>query len=203
MKKFNHLTCWNNCDKLVGEIITTENWTETNYYKNKENKEVSGQIVKDGDPVISLIKSAFSQSLDPVNASVVTDIIMSTIKGYKYTSELMKEMIFEEVRNNHFTERPSRKRCIFALTEDINIKEFRVKSGLTEIKRKNIIKIEPVDNKSKVFIADAELLNCNTLSIDEIRDKAKLYWDGSGALSFPEVLIEGEFKVIGIVDNGN
>ncbi|MEY8199250.1 MAG: DUF2441 domain-containing protein [Gammaproteobacteria bacterium] len=193
MTKFAHITSWENTQELTEKKLSTEHWDVSHYWKSKEDPNSNPLDIS---PVMQLLELALSEVMSPDQSRSSIETIKKSMIGYKYTSELLKEFTFEEVRKEFFPDRPSRKRCMFALPEGSDIELFRAKFGLTKQVRKNVVLIEPINGASNVFVADALLLNCNTLPVEEIREKARAYWNGSGTMSLPEVLIEGEFQII-------
>lgn len=126
--------------------------------------------------------------------------LLKIVKLAKYSSELLKEYIFEEVRQNKFPDKPSRKNCIFCLSENCDISDMREKYNLNEQLRPTVVKIEGIENEFKILVCDSNLLNCNIYKFNEIESYAIKYWSGN-VTSTPliEILFFGKFKIVEIL----
>lgn len=182
-----HLTNWDLLKIDEKNIYATPN-DLSNYWKNK----LKGDWVSPDfslnflDGLIKLIPDfeQFKQSL------------IESFNHGKYSSELLKEYIFEDVRCNSFPNLPSRKNCLFAFPEDSNIQEMRNRFDLSEKLYPNIVRIEGVEKEYNSVVVDANLLNCNMSKFDKITEFAFQYWSGE-KINEPlfEILFQGKFKV--------
>jgi hypothetical protein len=104
----------------------------------------------------------------------------------KYRGELMKEYIFEHVRQEQFTEWPSRRRCMFLFdaTLDANAYRERLKLSHTSL-------YEVVITDGRVHRAQTSLLDCNVQPHDIITERARAYWSPVQPDMDTEVLFEG------------
>ena len=121
----------------------------------------------------------------------------------KYSSELLKEYIFEEIRASEFPQVPSRMRCLFLFEaeHDKDAEVYLQKMGYSLTER-SLIKVEPVNGKSATHRTDAKLLDVNLSKQPEVAAAARKYWQGtSDPVELPEVLLEGSFVISEIVRN--
>lgn len=105
---------------------------------------------------------------------------------------LVREMEFENIRKNHFSNLPSRTRCIWLSDSLESARYWRkrvAKDGQTQILR--------VQAEGKIFRTDGRHLAYDSHTITELRDAANLYWSGSvHANPEPEILFEGKLTVL-------
>lgn len=124
-------------------------------------------------------------------------------KHYKYTAELLKEYIFEEVRVNYYPNLPSRKRCMFLFDPETNINEYAALLNF-DMEKYNLVEIETAEENSKMLRVNMDLLNCNLKYYNEIIAMAHEYWKGTSEISLnTEILFEGEFKILQILHSNN
>lgn len=117
-----------------------------------------------------------------------------------YSGELLKEFIFEEIRAAEFGSLPSRKNCMYCFDSSIDPNQYMEQMKIPTHGR-ILIEIEPNAQKSSVVQVRPSLLNCNTLTVPEMRDCARSYWSGTDEVGFDtEVLLVGEYQVKRIVE---
>jgi hypothetical protein len=113
----------------------------------------------------------------------------------KYASGLFKEYVFEEVRAEHFSELPSRKRCMFLFEDNMNPDTYLQSMGF-ELNIGNLIEVHPIGDH-KVIRCKISLLNCDMKKYDELVEVAHEYWSGTEEQSEDvEVLFEGNFSIV-------
>ncbi|GAB4557372.1 MAG: hypothetical protein Tsb0020_01450 [Haliangiales bacterium] len=182
--RFAHYTSWE-LDDSAYPLKCETNWEESNYWKQK--------LIQEHDlPTDVLVAqiSATCPQLRDVLASA-----LSLVNHGKYASELLKEFIFEDVRQKQFSTLPSRRQCIFLL-EIENHGSAIHRFGFTS-ERPTAVEISVV-NPDAVFLADASLLNCNLLKHAKIKEQAERYWSAERS-SEPllEYMYVGEFTIVG------
>lgn len=118
-----------------------------------------------------------------------------------YSSELLKEYIFEEIRTGEFPQVPSRMRCLFLFeAEQAEDAEGYMQEMGIELMGKSLIKVEPVESECVTHRTDAKLLDVNLSKQPEIAAAARKYWQGTtDSVELPEVLLEGSFVIREIV----
>lgn len=102
-----------------------------------------------------------------------------------------REVIFEEVRISKFSDRPSRKTCIW-LTDEKNIQNWlqRTHAGTKEVYKLSV--------SGNIHVADEKYLIADTLSNKEFRFNAEKYWSGKDIkhIELKEILFEGRVNIL-------
>jgi len=124
--------------------------------------------------------------------------ISDLLKHGKYAAELLKEFVFEEVRQEQYSSMPSRRKCLFAFPSSLDPHEYAASIGLSE-KDGLLLEIDVAANAA-VHYAEMKLLDCNGLVYAKLRSQAARYWetDARGS-STCEILVDGDFRVIRVV----
>ncbi len=106
---------------------------------------------------------------------------------------LVRELIFEQVRNKYYPEKPSRLESIFLCPNEEKIKEFRVS---TNRNLDIIYKVELLDSDKPTHISDWTLANFqNEDDYQSFEDKAKKYWEAK-EINNTEVITLSKIKII-------
>jgi hypothetical protein len=110
--------------------------------------------------------------------------------------EVRKEAIFEEVRSAEYSNKPSRRRCMFLIDPSVDPREVFQRQGFSQYEANyTLLKIETISGN--IHIANSRLLNCNMLKVDEIEENARLYWSDRCELDADaEILFEGRYRVL-------
>ena len=110
-------------------------------------------------------------------------------KGFSYSCGFITETIFEQVRNDSFSNYPSRFKCIW-LCEESDIPYW--KSQLST--ESSVYKVRVT---GELHTADSSLLPGDTLNHDAIRKMARDYWNGIiKKNSSKEILFSGKVDII-------
>jgi len=106
---------------------------------------------------------------------------------------LVRELVFEDVRREHFPQLPSRQKCIWVIPPE----EKSVKFWYTQLSGR-LLRLRLT---GKVHRTNQQYLTTDTLSLSEFRENAFKYWAGiKGKNSVEdEILFEGFVTVIGEV----
>ncbi|MGF6345961.1 DUF2441 domain-containing protein [Variovorax sp. W2I14] len=111
------------------------------------------------------------------------------------STQLIREMEFENVRRAEFADLPSRTRGIW-LSDNL----VQAKFWQHRVEKSGLIQIVCVEIDGAIHRADGGHLPFDTSSILELRESAKRYWRG---MPHPdqetEYLLEGRMSVVGIV----
>ena len=195
-KEYYHFTTWQMNSKLIGQQCQT-NWEVSNYWQCK----LDGSFLNDFEP----FKGLPERMLNVLNGlhEEEREEIGRFLLHAKYSSELLKEYIFEEIRACEFPQVSSRMRCLFLFEaeQDEDAEVYLQNMGF-ELRGKFLIKVEPVDGKSVTHRNDARLLDVNIGKQPEIAAVARKYWQGTTlSVEPPEVLLEGSFVIREIVQN--
>lgn len=194
-KVYFHFTTWQMRSKLVGQYCQTS-WNASNYWRCK----LDGSFLIDFDPFRGLPERVLNVLNDVQETG---DEIRKLLSHGKYSSELLKEYIFEEIRADEFPQVPSRGRCMFLFEaeQDQDAEIYLQKMGYS-LTGRTLIKVEPVDGKCVTHRTDAKLLDVNLGKQPEIAAAARRYWRGTtDPVELPEVLLEGSFVIREVVRN--
>ncbi|CAI2768165.1 DUF2441 domain-containing protein [Flavobacterium collinsii] len=197
-------------------VGTTLSFDKTKYNFFTENlKEISSEIFKgDFRKDFSIIRDLVEKSneliniidkqpdlalqnqllRDNVTVSLQVNTKLANYLGY-YIKHL-NEMIFEEIRAEHFSSLPSRMHGIWLCNED-EIGKWQNILGSdceTEIYR--------VSATGFVHHANASLIRTDSLPISEIEELARMYWSevpfDKDYCKESEILFEGELEILGL-----
>jgi hypothetical protein len=126
--------------------------------------------------------------------------IMNLYGHLKYGTEMLKEYVFEDIRQNKFNGNPSRKTCLFCFDTTLDPKEYVEKMGIA-VNERFLLEIEAIASKSIYLRTRPSKLNCNLSVIEDIEKRAVEYWRGSDVVDFDtEILLNGEFKIIKLIE---
>src|SRR5262249_47426916 len=140
--------------------------------------------------IVEVFIAVATESLSPAQGS-------ERIRALKIQAERDKEILFEEVRQAEYPDRPTRKRCIFLFDpQDPMVYATRMKFSLLEVA---VGESEPWAG-APLHRPDAGPLDCTARTRSEQQECARQYWRGdmtSGAV--PEILLEGPFRITRMV----
>ena len=179
-----HYTSWK-VDGAALPMKCSTHWVESNYWKQKLIQEYEFQ---NSDVLEELCRTL------PQLRQILSSL-MDLVSHGKYASELLKELVFENVRQEKFPSLPSRKRCIYLLELENHTAAIQRFGFSTE--RPTAVRVE-VENAGDLFHADASLLNCNLLKYKQLTEQAERYWSGErSSKPLLEYLYVGEFTIVG------
>ena len=191
-KVYYHLTKWEIDSICVGKKYNTPE--ELSCYWQSQ---LDGSDTRSFDPL-----ACFPQELlDNIRPKEVEEFLRSLSLELKYSSQLLKEYIFEDIRASEFPQLPSRKRCMF-LVEAEEAEDCLRKMGFegSSLCGYSLIKVEPIKGDSITHRTDAKLLDINLARQPDIADRARKYWNGtSDPIELSEVLLEGSFIIRKII----
>lgn len=111
----------------------------------------------------------------------------------KYTAELLKEFVFEDVRQREFPSRPSRRRCLFAFAFN---DPAAYAAKLQFPRDKYQLFSVSAGPGAQIHYADLTCLDVNLLDYYGYVEAARRYWKGADPNSInTEVLLEGAFML--------
>lgn len=194
-KMYYHLTNWKIDSICIGKQYNTPK--ELSHYWQSQ---LDGSDTRSFDPL-----ACFPQELlDNIRPKEVEEFLRFLSLELKYSSQLLKEYIFEDIRASEFPQLPSRKRCMF-LFEAEQTKEAegylrKMNSERSILCGRSLIKVEPIKGDSITHRTDAKLLDINLARQPDIADRARKYWQGtSDPIELSEVLLEGSFIIRKII----
>lgn len=187
--EFLHFTNWSVGTIDINKVYGT-NWNLSNYW----TKRLKGDWLNYVEYPQFNLPNIF---IGEVN---LKEIMSSISKHLMYSSTLLKEYVFEEIRVNKNPKLPSRKNCMFLFDTEIDYQEY-CKVLKFDIEKYNLIAIELLLNDTAKFLrVDMNLLNCNLHRYDEIVAHAEKYWEGTNEVGLnTEILFEGKFKIKRII----
>ena len=174
-----HYTRWELKEEHIGRVFCIS-WQESHYWKQKLHRDWA------------------EDSLDVPELYIGATSISALLKHGKYAAEVLKEFVFEEVRQRYFGILPSRRRCLFAFPSQLDPSAFRDALGFSNHDR-SLIRIQPVDG-ARIHFARMDLLDCNLSDYEELTRIAQQYWSGCEP-DRPgcEALLEGSFRIMEIL----
>jgi len=126
-----------------------------------------------------------------------SDTLMEVLPLIRSQMILIRELIFEETRKEHFSEKLSRYKAIHVIPSSKDSLAF----WLPQLKTPNA-KIYKIELTGKIHRAAYELLNVSSMPPDYIKFNAYQYWLGNEnkKVDSDECLFEGLVKVVEIID---
>jgi len=124
------------------------------------------------------------------------------LKTYKVGSPvnpwlLVRELIFEQVRREHYPNKPSRLESIFLCTSEAGIKQFRTETGRN---LDLIYRVELVDSDAPQHLSDWRLANFeNGDDYVSLEKKANLYWQADN-VNQSELITTSNIRITGIIN---
>ncbi|MHA1942226.1 MAG: DUF2441 domain-containing protein [Candidatus Hodarchaeales archaeon] len=201
-KNYYHFTTWD-ISKLEKDMDYRTPSDYSHYWKNKLKKDYAKLCFNQNKDQIGIpkifenIKMASGISL---RDQIIKEIEEIYVQG-KYTSELLKEYIFEEVRINSFPRLPSRKRCIFLFDKELDIVSYANRLEF-DMSNYSLLEIEAVEPIGKIFRANMQLLDVNSGDYGDFKKNAEEYWACCSQIDInSEVLFEGNYRIKEIVKN--
>ncbi|MCH7499996.1 MAG: DUF2441 domain-containing protein [Nitrospinae bacterium] len=112
--------------------------------------------------------------------------------------DLTQELTLELIRIKNFKTKPSRFKCLWLAVTYKSAKEWKIKCAGGY--KSQILKVQAEGN---IHRCEASHLDFKSKPLNELMEKACLYWKGVeiGPLRQEEILFEGEAKVIEVLPN--
>lgn len=173
-----------------------------NYWKSMSNNGESFEFEGKSHEAFKVINAAFEHYTKIRHAPSIMKSyhfvplrsLHESIECLRNSINLNRELIFESIRKEHYSELPSRQKSIWLIPDQKESIEFWNKL-LNPDNSKTIYKLEILEGI--LHRCSKEWLNGGTFSVDHWKMKAKNYWEGVDAGRIDdEVLFEGRFRVI-------
>lgn len=176
----------------LGQKITFKDGRKNNLYRFFfEGESVNSK----NEDFISILNNNYSQNEIKLNAE-------DTTIGLKYmdqTARAIRETIVEMVRLERYPNYPSRLSCLYTTKTYNDALKWK---KLFESYNRQVLQIVKLSVDGNSFEGDGELLpNVDCSSFDKKISQAEIYWQGNKNNNLPEILVDGEIKVIEIIDN--
>ena len=186
MAVFKHITNKRKQEIVLNEILETD-WGESRYWYGKCNNMSPVDLQIAGLEKISTEIQPFFNALT---------LLLGPVKHH---SEILKEYVFEEIRQKEFLTLPSRTNCMFLIPNDMDIQEYATNMKF-DLVQNTVIEIEIIDEGNLLY-ADSSLLNCNGDSHESKKTIARRYWGGTTDRNInTEVLFRGQYAITRIID---
>ena len=180
-----------------GNRISTLSWGLSKYWKNQLSQAAKDTYQTWAKNIVENLKNSLTTSPHS-NLLVDRQIfqLVNSLVNLQLHSELLKEYIFEDVRLKEFPHLPNRKECIFLL-EDCSQPEEKISAFGPAFLTKKKYRLTSKATSNYFHKADAMLLNCNSLTPLEMKQRAFQYWRGEPLDDTPqyEILGIGEFEI--------
>ena len=210
-KMYYHVTNWPIDSFCVGQEYSTPIDSSLYWRSRLDGAHVEKQdILSDilGIPREALDKASDELNQMNINGVNLKDLLFSfrsLSSNLAYSSQLLKEYIFEDIRASEFPNLPSRKRCMFLFDGKQDKEEAKVLSakmfGASYLSGRSLINIEVVNGKSIIHRTDATLLDVNVRKQPEIVEAARKYWTGTNeSIERHEVILEGSYIICEIIE---
>ncbi len=131
---------------------------------------------------------------DEIHAKA-TRVLEESGRALRHTLNLIRELIFEEVRLKNFPFRPSRKKCIWLCEDKNQLEDWLPNLGLKKYQ------ILEVTCKGNIFKTDSKHIDTWELNVDEYYKQAIAYWDPKDYYKWPEILFSGELRILNRFDS--
>jgi len=186
-----------NTSLSIGDEIDTRTWERSRYWENQFTLGNRASHAAGLVPIIDAFRSDLKPLVIPEIAERGIALVQSHVAEMRAKIEVLKEMLFEEHRRDHFPGLPCRYRCAFFLEETPEAVAAIERFGTGFGKRQQYV-FESTYASNVFHKADSALLNCNQKSPGEIKIHADNYWRGTTFSPTPqyEILAEGKFRVV-------
>jgi len=124
---------------------------------------------------------------DDIREHVSPDEAFNVLTGrLRYAAELLKEYVFEDVRRVHFSERPSRRSCMYLFDTAEDPEAY---ARAMNLEGSVLYQVEVISGQ--LHRGPIAALNCNARTHDEMVEYAHRYWAHTESNVGTEVLFEG------------
>ena len=176
-----HFTSWDPTALSVGQIVTIS-WSASHYWEETlSGRKVDSQAI----PIPSV-------------PGLPTCVLEPTLRRLRYSSEVLKELAFENVRREEFPGVPSRSCALFGVVVVVDPEVYAHSIGF-DPDAYTLLRMVSVEGLSTILRTDLDLLDCNLLRHPEMESKARLYWSGlETPTARSELLVTGSLKILEI-----
>ena len=127
----------------------------------------------------------------PTTASNLAETFGEILTHNKYTAEVLKEYVFEDVRSSEFAGRPSRRRCMFLFDAVLDPNLY---ATTLQLRAENLFEVEVLSGA--LHRARYTDLACNLSKVAEIEERARSYWKHRPEPALEtEILFEGQCRM--------
>lgn len=198
MDTYYHINSNPNCNWKTGDQIQVgvdDNYMWRSFLRRGDFIELDGEKYS-SDVVVRHAYDVYTRNqLAPVQMKHYHFSPIATLKeatdSLGNSLRIIRELAFESVRKEFYSELPSRQKCIWLIPNERQSFDFW--KSILQDKNQRIFKVE-VDGK--IHRAAQKWLIGGTVPLDEINSKAHKYWKGEDSGSFEdEILFVGNLKI--------
>lgn len=175
----------------VDQIISFKNNEPNQLCNFFFGKTFKNSNVKD---LLEILNNNYEESgivLDEENSLVALKYMNINIRA-------TRELITEYVRLMEFKEKPSRLSCLYCARSYSELIEWK---KIFESYNRKILQIVKVEYSGNYFIGDGDKLpKENCISFFDKMEEARCYWKGNENSVLPEMLVNGDIRIVEIVE---
>lgn len=172
----------------IGDILEIGNKYNNFYYEIYNTEHLINE--KDANEYLSDMKRKHTLSFENNEKAI---LISKTVNDY---AMITRELMFEEVRKQINNELPSRLKCLYVCKTEEEINTWLEIFKRTNKKDYQILKLKLT---GKIFEGDASFITRQNISLNNIKEQAKLYWNKTKKDNIMEYLFEGKAIVEEII----
>lgn len=202
--KAHHVSNWNTSELEFGVTTyrTDEMWDTTHYW----TRHVAGSFVNQmnlGQRMDELRKILTGCDRCGRSYDMLFEEFEKMSWRAKYSSEILKEYVFEDVRQDHYSALPSRRSCMFLFERTVDAAHALETLGRRKkLDDYSVLEIKLDHEEGRIHCADMTLLDCNDNLVEDYEEEAHRYWSGHHSDSgFVEILYEGPFQILGVLES--
>lgn len=191
-----HFTRWDVTKLNVPGTFSTSAWKLSNYWTSK----LRGGWERPGFRIVNDQRGLIAKLLQPNAPPSPQEQQLEELLIYaKYTAELLKEFVYEGVRQEIDPGLPSRTKCVFAFDDSLD-PDRCAKEMAFPTAGHSLIRIDSVPGNTRTLRARLSLLQNGQDRYDTLAARGRLYWAGLPNPAYDsEVLLEGELRVLEVV----
>jgi len=187
--KFYHFTNLQQSGYKKDQVIKTD-WPESNYWKEQKK----GDSLRFMNQHFRDFTEKYFPDIDEQQKAKLGNLT----NVMKYSSQLLKETIFELTRATHFMHMPSRLNCMFlfetSLDPDAVFQLYEMPTS-----KSDLIEVEILTTDANFLITNSQNFNLQSFFYHDYVNAALTYWKGAeDSTPSNEVLFRGTCKVIDI-----
>ena len=179
-----------NKEMSIGQIINFDGNQNNTLYRFFFERELLNSENEDFMQILSSHTTNEGLYLNTENAKVVLDYA-------ELTTRAIREVITEMVRMQEFPEYPSRLSCLYAAKSYEEVMRWK---EIFDTHNRKVLQIVKLRVAGDYFEGNGDLLpKADGASFSKKIEQARKYWMGNAKNSLPELLINGEIKVVEII----
>ena len=158
---------------IIGEKFNNFYYEIYNTEHLKDEKDANEHLINMGKEQNLILKS------DTAN------LIFQTVND---DAMITRELMFEEVRKEEYTDLPSRLKCLYVCKTKKEMNDWINIFNRTNKKNFQLLKLKLT---GKIFVGDASFILRQNISLNRKKEQAKMYWSGKKKDNINEYLFVG------------